>query len=303
MNNGYIDVHVHPIRRLIDPKQLIVEMNSCGVERAILLALDIDKDILYEKKEEKKFKQKLADSMVWDIESEYQLALNILDIGRTENSYVSKLVKMFPNRFIGFGSINPRKGKKYIKMKIEEISDLGLIGLKLIPTLQFFDPSKNRNLNYLWKLANDIDLIILYHTGCDPGPWEKLGLCKNGHPGKIERLISQYDLQIILAHAGSYSAEKPGIWLKDALRLANKYENVWLDTAAVPNIFHEEWIVDLLRDYGLLSKILFGSDFPVIQGLDMAQSISLIELSPHLSKSEKISILRSNALKLLSNRI
>ncbi|MGQ4892432.1 MAG: amidohydrolase family protein, partial [Candidatus Njordarchaeia archaeon] len=143
MKEGYIDVHVHPIEKLITPQQLIDEMNRSNVQKAVLLALDIDKNVLYEKGIEKRFRTNLANSMVWDIESQYQLALNILDVGRTENTYVAELVRKYPDKFIGFGSINPRRKKKHIKERILRIKELNLKGIKLIPTLQFFDPEKN----------------------------------------------------------------------------------------------------------------------------------------------------------------
>ncbi|MGQ4892181.1 MAG: amidohydrolase family protein, partial [Candidatus Njordarchaeia archaeon] len=161
----------------------------------------------------------------------------------------------------------------------------------------------NKNVKILWKLAEDLDLIILYHTGCDPGPWEYLRLCDVARPRKIAKVVSQFSVPVILAHAGAYSAEKPGIWLKEAVSLANKYEQVWLDTSSVPYILHEEWIVNLFRDNSVMDKILFGSDFPVVQGLDMSRAIALVEMSPYLSDKEKLLILRENALKLLSNKI
>ncbi len=299
MIKGYIDFHVHPIERLISPKELLFEMKRSNVEIAVLLALDIDKSILQDKMNSKKFRKTLADSMVWDIESQYQLALNILEIGRTENETVKKFIDEAPNNFIGFGSVNPRLGKKYIKESINRIVQLGFKGIKIIPTLQMFDPSKERNLKHLWRLAYDNDLIILTHTGCDPGPWEYFGLCNVGHPEKLLKYISNFETIVVLAHAGAYSAENPGLWLESALSIANKYEHVWLDTSSVPYLFHNEKIVEMFREYNVLDKTLFGSDYPVVVGLDMARAVKLIEITPHLTDTEKIKILRNNALKLL----
>ena len=295
----YIDFHVHPISKLITPRELLTEMDRANVEIAVLLGLDIEKTSLQKKKNEKKFREKLSNSLVWDIESNYQLALNILDVGRTENWEVYEFVLKAPERFIGFGSINPTKGKKYIREKIAEIKDYGFKGIKLIPTLQFFDPEKEKNLSYLWKISYDEDFIILTHTGCDPGPWEKIGLCNVGDPRKILKYLKKYETKVVLAHAGSYSAEKPGVWLDAALDIANKYEFVWLDTSSVPYLFHSENIVEKFREYGVLDKTLFGSDYPVVVGLDITRAVKLIELSPYLTDREKIKILRENALRLL----
>lgn len=301
MVKGFIDFHIHPIRALIDPVKLLTDMDSAGIEKGVLLALDIDPDdLLKNKRIRSDFKNRVATSMVWDIESQYTLAIKMLEVGQTSNKAVYEFVDLNRNRFIGFGSINPRKGKKYIREKFKEIIEFGFKGLKIIPTMQFFDPSKNRNVSLLWRLAYENDIIIMTHTGCDPGPWEFLDACTNGNPKKLTKLLKSYETNVVLAHMGAYSDRKPKIWFKEALELANKFDHVWLDTSAVLYIFHNERDVGLIREYGVMDKILFGSDYPVVMGLELSRAVSLIELSDYLSYREKVGILRDNAIKLLS---
>lgn len=301
MVKGFIDIHVHPIKTLIDPYRLLSDMDTAGIDKAVLLALDVDaRDLLENRRIRSEFKNNIGNSMVWDVESQYQLAIKILEVGQTSNEVVAEFVEMNRERLIGFGSVNPRKGRRYIKRKIDEIIELGFRGLKLIPTMQFFDPSKNKDVSYLWKLAHENDLIILTHTGCDPGPWEFLDACRNGDPRKLVKLLQKYETQVVLAHMGAYSDRKPKIWFKEALELANKFEHVWLDTAAVLYILHNEEDVETIREFGLMDKVLFGSDYPVVMGLELDKAVKLVELSPHLTYREKIGILRDNAMRLLS---
>ncbi len=299
---GFIDFHVHPIKALIDPVKLLSDMDNAGIEKAVLLALDIDpNDLLKNKRIRSDFKNRVATSMVWDIESQYMLAIKMLEVGQTSNEVVYEFVDFNRNRFIGFGSINPRKGKKYVKDKLKEIIEFGFKGIKIIPTMQFFDPGKNRNVNLLWKLAYDNNLIIMAHTGCDPGPWEFLDACIHGNPERLKKLLKSYETKVVLAHMGAYSDRKPKIWFREALELANRFNHVWLDTSAVLYLFHNEKDVELIREYGVMDKVLFGSDYPVVMGLELNRAVSLIELSDYLSYKEKVGILRDNAVKLLSN--
>ncbi|MFX0170702.1 MAG: hypothetical protein ACFE9L_02150 [Candidatus Hodarchaeota archaeon] len=40
-----IDTHVHPIRSLVTGQSIINEMDSAGISKAVLLALDLDENL------------------------------------------------------------------------------------------------------------------------------------------------------------------------------------------------------------------------------------------------------------------
>ncbi|MHA2233245.1 MAG: amidohydrolase family protein, partial [Candidatus Hodarchaeales archaeon] len=204
-----IDTHVHPIRSLATAESLIKEMNEGKVSKAVLLALDLDPDIL-------DANLALRDEILRDLFTysffidHYRLLdsmKTILRIGNTPNQLVADLVRQHPERFIGFGSVNPSKDKRYVKAKLQEISDLQLQGIKLISTLQFFRPNKNKNLKRIFKFAKRKDWPILVHLGKDPGPWEihTLHCVQESHPkfwGKILKKFSKN--KVIFAHLGGY---------------------------------------------------------------------------------------------------
>ncbi|MHA2227137.1 MAG: amidohydrolase family protein [Candidatus Hodarchaeales archaeon] len=298
-----IDCHVHPIRSFTTSKSLIKEMDSAQVSKSVLLALDLDPEILNTDKD-------LREEILYDLFS-YSLFMDhyklldsmksILRMGNTSNKHVAKLVNHHPQKFIGFGSVNPSKDSSYVKQKLHEISDLGLQGIKLIPTMQFFHPKKNKNLKSIFKFAHSKDWPILIHLGQDPGPWEihTLRCVKNSHPKFWVKLIKKFSKnKIIFAHLGGYNVSIEGNWLNEVLKMCQKNPNIYLDTSAVPNHLEVPSVVESIRETCGINRVLFGTDTPVVLGTTMRHSKLIIERNSILSDEEKNMILSENAKKL-----
>ena len=65
------------------------------------------------------------------------------------------------------------------------------------------------------------------------------------------------DLKIIFAHWGGGLV----LWIDAEIRKQNK--NVYYDTAASPFLYDKK-IFKVAKDIGILDKVLFGSDYPLI---------------------------------------
>lgn len=299
-----IDTHVHPIRSLTTGKSLIKEMDEAKVSKAVLLALDLDPSVL---------DSSLKDEIIYDIFS-YSLFLNpykmietmkkIIKMGNTSNKLVAKLVEEYPDRFIGFGSVNPAKNSRYVKEKLQEISDLSVLqGIKLIPTLQFFHPAKNKNLKTIFKFAQRHDWPILIHSGKDPGPWEihTLRYVENSHPKYWFKLIKKFSKnKIIFAHLGGYGINFAfdDSWLNEVLKMTKKNPNVYLDTSAVTYRLEVPSLVKTLRETCGFNRILFGTDSPVVLGTSIGHSKQIIENNSILTYEEKRMMFSKNAKEL-----
>lgn len=307
-DNGEIwDTHVHPIRSFATAESLRKEMESAGVSKAVLLALDLDPDVLDEDAALKE--QIIRDFCTYSLFLDPFRLLNsmktILRLGNTPNELVAELVRQHPDHFIGFGSVNPAKDGRYIKAKLQEIAELGLQGIKLISTLQFFNPRKNKNLKTIFKFARQKDWPILIHLGKDPGPWEihTLQCVQNSHPRNWKKLVKKFSKnKIIFAHLGGYGTLLDDeTWLDDVLRMAIKNPNVYLDTSAVPNYLEIDAIVDSIRETCGFERILFGTDTPVVLGTSMEHSRAVIERNPLLTDEEKLMIFSENARRLFDS--
>jgi len=298
-----IDTHIHPIRGIATGKSLIKEMDKSGVTSAILLALDLDPEVL-------SMNNKLREEIIDDFYA-YSYFINpdqlldgmknILIAGQTSNELVAQICSKFPDRFLGFGSVNPSKTKQYVKRTLQEIDSLRLRGIKLIPTLQFFYPNKNKNLKLIFKFAQKRDWTILIHCGRDPGPFEipTLRHVKASHPKYWFKHVEKTKTRVIFAHLGGYGEVGQGEndWLDTVLELASKNPNVYLDTSSVTYAFNDTNIVSKLRKLGF-DRIIFGSDTPVVHGTSMEHSKNVILNTSLLTNKEKSMILRANAERI-----
>jgi hypothetical protein len=207
-------------------------------------------------------------------------------------------VERHPARFIGFGSVNLNKGKDYVEEKLGEISKLNLKGMKMLPTLQFFNPAENKDFERICEFCEQTEKVLSYHTGCDPGPWEVPELSEDANPKYLRPVLEKHKPKIILTHTGSYSALKPGLWLDEALELGKEFENVYFDSSAASHVLYQKKVVERIRKSVGIERLLYGSDYPVVDGSDMQYEINVIKNCRYLTAEEKSLILGLNAAKL-----
>ena len=295
-----IDVHVHPLPELPEDT-LLSELKKARVGRCVLLALDLDPDVFEDQRERTRFMEALFNAGVWDVRA-LDMAREVLRRGRTPNERVAELVRKHGALFVGFGSVNPAKPRSYVVEKLAELVDYGFSGLKLIPTLQLFCPNKaRRNLELILRFCERSGLVVMWHTGCDPGPWESPVLSECARPSLLKPFARAFERAVfIVAHAGSYSATRPGVWFSEALELAEAHRNVWLDVAAVPYLLTEPEFARPLRSRGLMGRVLFGSDYPVVGGgASIAEAAEVVLRSGELAPEEKAGVMALNARELL----
>ena len=113
-------------------------------------------------------------------------------------------------------------------------------GLK-IHGLQGWKPD-GKEIRRLFAIAREKNLPVLLHTGKDE-------ICRAGAYLNICRDFP--DVRVILAH---------GRPIGECLAVMKECPNAWADTAFMP-------VNDIarLRDEGMISRVLWGSDFPVMR--------------------------------------
>lgn len=303
-----IDFHVHPF---YPGTKILDEMEEAGVQHAVLLSTDVDpmdvekpeiKDKLrrHHLKSQFGFRGLRFSSIEDEIKHFFQELVNSYPDLKSSNQEIADLVKRNPDRFIGFGSVNPNKDEDYVEAKLKEISRLGLKGIKMLPTLQLFSPVDNKNFERICEFCEKKGKVLLYHTGCDPGPWEGPELAKDANPKYLRPILETYHPVVVLAHAGSYSAYKPGIWFEEAIELAEDFQDVYFDSSAVSSFIYTEKILERIRRVMGLDRLLYGSDFPVVWGSNMRYEVNVIKNSKDLTEDEKRKILGLNAAKILN---
>ncbi len=199
------------------------------------------------------------------------------------------------DRLIGFASVDPRQAGAPEKLE-HAVSTLGLRGLKLAPAFQEFSPDDPLAFP-VYEKASTLGIPILFHAGLSWQPGAKL---KYGHPLRFEDVAATFpELNIVLAHLA-------WPWVVDAVALALKYPNVYLDTAAL----YFDNPVDFLRyamtqqvpltvfERSLRKQLVFGSDNPRIETKAMAKAVRSLGLSEECLEL----VFRGNAERLLGGR-
>lgn len=188
--------------------------------------------------------------------------------------YIADVVKRFPDKFYGFARLNPI-GPDVEKILEEAILDLGLKGLKLHTESITTHPHADATVRLVHKAAS-LGAPVLFHSGD-----EYLSL-----PLQIGVLAEQCpEATIILAHTGGY------YHYEDAINLAARYENVYIDTSAIP---YPEKIKEAVARVGA-EKLLFGSDGPGCN-----PKLELVKIGGiGLSEKESRLIQEENILRIL----
>lgn len=175
------------------------------------------------------------------------------------NKQVAGLVATAPGVFIGFGSVDPHKGAAAVSA-IHEAAQLGLLGLKLHPPAQRFDPGDERHWP-IFEAAAEHELVVLTHTGYTGlGAGMRGGArveLAYGNPMRFDRVASRFpSLRIVLAHPS-------WPWQQEAIAVAQHKPNVFLELSGwSPKYVSDELLAAVRRT--LHDRTLFGTDFPFL---------------------------------------
>ena len=298
-----VDFHIHP--KSPDMK-FLVDLKEAGVTHAVILATDTDPRDVERPEIRDEIKKNYAQStMAHRLPFDRllkQIQGSLYSPSHVTNQDVADWVADYPEQLKGFGSVNLSRDKDYVLSKLDEIDSLKMHGVKLLPHSQFFNPAENENVHLLFEFCQERGLIVLSHTGCGPGPFEVIELSRNSHPDQWEPVVRKYpNVPLVLAHFGAYSTEIPGIWLHEAMQLAQKHRNVYADLAAVDWVLSREIVVKEIRKTIGFNRILFASDYPLplVAGESLAYLVSRVKANTYMTDKEKRLVLGDNAARLL----
>jgi len=208
------------------------------------------------------------------------------------NDWVANVVRTYPERFLGFASVDPWKGALAVQELERSVTELGLRGLKLMPITQAFFPNDTR-FYPLWEKCAELGIPALFHTGqtgVGAGSPGGAGLkLKYSQPiPYLDDVAADFpELTIIMAH--------PAVpWQEEQLSVALHKANVYIDLSGwSPKYFRPmliQYATSLLQD-----KVLFGSDYPALQPDRWLRDFEALEMKEAVRQK----ILLENARKLL----
>ena len=211
------------------------------------------------------------------------------DMGLCEyvNDYVADSIKKFPDKLIGYMSLLPTSPE--VEKEVDRCADMGLRGIgELFPYGQDFDLTSLKEMSNLSNACIERDFPIMIHTN------EAVGHHYAGKTDttavKASAFANNYpDLKIIYAHWGG------GLLFYELMpEIQKQNKNVYYDTAASPLIYDKK-IYKIAKEIGILDKVLFGSDFPLLPKGDYIKDIA----NSGLNDQEQALINGENARRLL----
>lgn len=239
---------------LLSPDILVAQMDEAGISKSILYA--VDAPIVY-----------------------------------ASNEYVKALCDNYPDRFIGFASVNP-KDSSAVDVLDKAIKKLGLIGLKLHPPLQDFFPN-NKVVFPIYEKAVELDIPVVFHVGTTP--FGSLCRLSQANPLLIDDVAVQFpNLRIMLTHLGT-------LWHHEAFMVVEKNPNVFIDTAAYLYEIKNLLTLDLIERIGP-NKLIFGTDYPMPYAGQVHRMKDFVDCIKNLNLPESIlqGIFKENLETLLA---
>jgi predicted TIM-barrel fold metal-dependent hydrolase len=207
---------------------------------------------------------------------------------RRHNDYVIESVQRHPDRLIGFCSFSPlsvggaREVERCLQSGLSGVGELAVYGHGLSSRV-------TEGLEDVMALCARFEVPLLLHTN------EPVGHIYAGKTPitlrQIERFLKAYPSnRIVLAHWGG------GLFFYALMKreVRELLKNVWFDTAASPYLYAP----DIYRVAGEIigfEKVLFGTDYPLLQSHRYIREMASSGLSAHSIEQ----IMGLNAAQLL----
>ena len=207
------------------------------------------------------------------------------------NEEIAELAHQHSDVAIPFASINPHRGKEGVAQARRLIKDYKVKGFKFHPSVQDFYPN-DRMAYPLYEAIAEAKLPALFHTGQTGVGAQTPGgggiRLKYSNPMLLDDVAADFpDMPIILAHP-SFP------WQEEALSVATHKPQVYIDLSG----WSPKYFPPILVQYAntlLKDKILFGSDYPVIDPQKWMAEFEKLPIKPEVRPK----ILKENAIRLL----
>ena len=211
----------------------IKDMDDAGVDKAVIVAIDAETTYTY----------------------------------KVSNELIADTVKLYPDRLIGFASVDPHKGLVAIEELKKAVTGLGLKGLKLIPHLIEMN-SNDRAIYPLYEVAQELKIPVLLHTGTQFHAGTKLKYCR---PIDLDEVAIDFPhLTIIAAHFGF-----PWYW--ETIAVVQRNPNVFFNIAGWAPRHIPKDVISYING-PLKTKALLGSDYPLLSRVRIMKEIDELDL-------------------------
>lgn len=179
------------------------------------------------------------------------------------NVYVADYVRRFPQKLIGFAGIDPTEPSAVEEVQLVK-NELQLKGVTISPANQDFHPSDSRAMD-VYAECEKLEMPVLCHAGNQFTQGSKLEYARPYLLDEVARTFPK--LRLVVSQLG-----QP--WIDETICLLGKHPNVYAD---VSGLLGRPWqaynaLVSAYQ-YGVIDKLLFGSDFPYTSATECIEAL------------------------------
>ncbi|MGH0029292.1 MAG: amidohydrolase family protein [Myxococcota bacterium] len=168
------------------------------------------------------------------------------------NDEVAGFVSEAPDRLVGVGSVDISRPMDAVREIQRCIKELGFKAIRVLPWLWEVPPT-DRRFYPIYTACCDLGVPFCTQIG-HTGP---LMPSEVGRPIYLDQVALDFpELVVVGGHIG-YP------WTDEAIAVATKHENVYIDTSAYTAKRYPEALVEFMRGHGR-HKVLFGTNYPMI---------------------------------------
>lgn len=182
------------------------------------------------------------------------------------NDEVAGFVAKAPDRLVGVGSVDISKPMEAVREVRRCVKELGFKAIRILPWL-WEAPPIDRRFYPIYAACCDLGVPFCTQIG-HTGP---LMPSEVGRPIYLDQVALDFpELKIVGGHIG-YP------WTDEAVAVATKHENVYIDTSAYTVERYPQPLVDFMRGHGR-KKVLFGTNYPMIMPAKALENLSELAL-------------------------
>jgi predicted TIM-barrel fold metal-dependent hydrolase len=199
---------------------------------------------------------------------------------------VAEICAAHPTRFSGLAGVDPFRCMQGLRDLESAVRDYGFVGAHLYPHWFGLAPDHAKYYPYYAKCC-ELDIPIMMQVGQNLIYSRERRLPSVGRPICLDQVAIDFpELRLLGIHIGVP-------WTDEMIAMAWKHENVFIGVDAYAPKHWPKALVHYLNSYGR-EKVLFGTDWPVIDPERSVREIDDLKLRPETMAA----LMRDNALRV-----
>lgn len=199
---------------------------------------------------------------------------------------VAEAVRRYPHRFSALAGLDPTEGMDGVRALERAVKEHGFIGAHFYPHWYELPPDHAKWYPFYAKCV-ELDIPVQLQVGQSMVYDARYPRRSVGRPITLDAVACDFpELKLIGIHVGIP-------WTDEMIAMAYKHRNVYIGSDAHSPKYWPESFVRYIDSYGQ-DKVLFGTDFPVLQFERTRREIEALGIRPGPLRK----FLRDNALQL-----